>query len=299
MNEKASDEKLQKVLARAGFGSRREIEGWIKEGRIKVNNCVATLGDRVSEKDKLQVDGQRVSHNKLKPKRSRVLIYHKPVGEVCSRSDPEGRETIFKNLPPLSAGRWISVGRLDLNTSGLLLITTDGELANKLMHPSQQVEREYAVRIHGEVGLDMLKRLQQGVELEDGPAYFDKIIDVGGDGTNHWYHAILHEGRNREVRRLWESQGLQVSRLMRVRYGDISLPRGQKPGRWEDLPEDAVEQLQRSVGLKPAQSPASGKSGSLSTVRAQRKSRPGVKKTGVKKKVAFSKGRTKTRRGRD
>lgn len=305
MNEKVSDEKLQKVLARAGFGSRREIEGWISEGRIKINNRVATLGDRVSENDQLEVDGRRVHHSRLKQKRSRVLIYHKPVGEVCSRSDPEGRETIFTNLPPLSAGRWISVGRLDLNTSGLLLITTDGELANKLMHPSQEVEREYAVRVRGEVDPDMLKRLLQGVELEDGLAHFDNIIDVGGDGSNHWYHVILHEGRNREVRRLWESQGVQVSRLMRVRYGNISLPRGQKPGRWEDLPEDAVEQLQRSVGLEPVQpsasSPSSKKAGSFSAARARGKSSPGVKKPGVKKKAAFSKTktRTKTRRGRD
>lgn len=303
MNEKPSDEKLQKVLARAGFGSRREIEGWIKEGRIKINNRVATLGDRISEKDNIQVDGQRVHHNKLKQKRSRVLIYHKPVGEVCTRSDPEGRETIFANLPPLSAGRWVSVGRLDLNTSGLLLITTDGELANKLMHPSQQIEREYAVRIRGEVDLDMLKRLQKGVELEDGPAHFDNIIDVGGDGSNHWYHAILHEGRNREVRRLWESQGVQVSRLMRVRFGDISLPRGQKPGRWEDLPQDAVEQLRRSVGLEPVASSAQKKSGSYAAARARGKpgsglKKPGMKKPGMKKKASFSKPQAKTRRGR-
>ena len=245
-----SDEKLQKVLARAGFGSRREIEEWIKAGRIKINNAIAKLGDRVSETDRIEVDGKRIHHNKLKEQRSRVLIYHKPVGEVCTRSDPEGRDTIFKRLPRLSTGRWITVGRLVINTSGLLLITTDGELANKLMHPAQQIEREYAVRVHGEVDADMLKRLQEGVELEDGPANFDAIVDAGGDGSNHWYHVILREGRNREVRRLWESQGVQVSRLMRVRYGSITLPRGQKPGRWEDLPDVAVDELRRSVGLR-------------------------------------------------
>lgn len=243
------NEKLQKVLARAGYGSRREIEGWIEAGRIKVNNKIATLGDRVSETDRIQVDGKPVPRSRLKEIRSRVLIYHKPVGEMCTRHDPEGRDTIFHHLPRLSSGRWVSVGRLDYNTSGLLLVTTDGELANRLMHPSHQVEREYAVRVLGEVTNEMLDRLQQGVELEDGPAHFDKIIDAGGEGANHWYHVILREGRNREVRRLWEAQGVQVSRLTRVRYGSIVLPRGQKPGRWEDLPEEMVEELRSSVGL--------------------------------------------------
>lgn len=250
MSEQQPNEKLQKVLARAGFGSRREIEEWIKAGRIKVNNAIARLGDRVGERDRIEVDGKRIHQNKLKEQRSRVLIYHKPVGEVCTRSDPEGRDTIFKHLPRLASGRWITVGRLDINTSGLLLITTDGELANKLMHPSQEIEREYAVRVHGEVDAEMLKRLQEGVELEDGPANFDAIVDAGGDGSNHWYHVILREGRNREVRRLWESQGVQVSRLMRVRYGAVTLPRGQKPGRWEDMPAEAVDALRRSVGLR-------------------------------------------------
>jgi 23S rRNA pseudouridine2605 synthase len=250
VSEQQPNEKLQKVLARAGFGSRREIEEWIKAGRIKVNNAIAKLGDRVGERDRIEVDGKRIHQNKLKEQRSRVLIYHKPVGEVCTRSDPEGRDTIFKHLPRLASGRWITVGRLDINTSGLLLITTDGELANKLMHPSQEIEREYAVRVHGEVDAEMLKRLQEGVELEDGPANFDAIVDAGGDGSNHWYHVILREGRNREVRRLWESQGVQVSRLMRVRYGAVTLPRGQKPGRWEDMPAEAVDALRRSVGLR-------------------------------------------------
>jgi 23S rRNA pseudouridine2605 synthase len=253
------DEKLQKVLARAGYGSRREIEGWISEGRIKINNRIAQLGDRVSERDRISVDGKRVQQARLKERRSRVLVYHKPVGEVCTRTDPEGRDTIFKRLPRLASGRWITVGRLDLNTSGLLLVTTDGELANRLMHPSHQVEREYAVRVLGEVDADMLKRLQQGVELEDGLAHFDAIADAGGDGANHWYHVILREGRNREVRRLWESQGVQVSRLMRVRYGAITLPRGQRPGRWEDLPEEVVNDLRRSVGLVAKATRLSGK----------------------------------------
>ncbi len=252
MNE-AQGEKLQKVLARAGFGSRRELEEWIREGRVKVNGKVAKLGDRVGEDDRLTVDGRRIHPGKLKSKRSRVLVYHKPVGKVCTRHDPEGRPTIFEDLPRLQGGRWISIGRLDLNTSGLLLLTTDGELANRLMHPSHAVEREYAVRILGEVTPEMLQNLERGVELEDGLARFDAIRDAGGEGANHWYHVILREGRNREVRRLWESQGVQVSRLQRVRFGPVSLPRWQKPGRWEDLDEQAVAQLQQQVGMTPRQ----------------------------------------------
>jgi len=244
-----SNEKLQKVLARAGYGSRRELEEWIKAGRVKVNNQVATLGDRVADTDRISVDGKPVQQARLKERRSRVLIYHKPIGEICTRSDPEGRDTIFNHLPKLASGRWITIGRLDLNTSGLLLITTDGDLANRMMHPSHQVEREYAVRVLGEVTADTIKNLKEGVELDDGPAHFDVVAKAGGDGANQWYHVILREGRNREVRRLWESQGVQVSRLMRVRYGTVTLPRGQKPGRWEDLPDDDVNALRKNVGL--------------------------------------------------
>ncbi|WP_455198774.1 23S rRNA pseudouridine(2605) synthase RluB [Kaarinaea lacus] len=284
------NEKLQKVLARAGYGSRREIEGWIEAGRVKVNKRVATLGDRVSETDRIQVDGKPVPQSRLKERRSRVLIYHKPVGEICTRHDPEGRDTIFKHLPRLASGRWISVGRLDYNTSGLLLVTTDGELANRLMHPSHCVEREYAVRVLGEVDSEMLRRLQEGVELEDGPAHFEKIIDAGGDGANHWYHVILHEGRNREVRRLWESQGVQVSRLTRVRYGSIVLPRGQRPGRWEDLPDEVVDDLRRSVGLHAKSKPVrAGRGG-------PRRSRPGGLKKGSHRKKTASRGSGKGKR---
>ncbi|MBL1276930.1 MAG: 23S rRNA pseudouridine(2605) synthase RluB [Ectothiorhodospiraceae bacterium] len=259
MNDTPVNEKLQKVLARAGYGSRRELEGWISSGRIKVNNKIATLGDRVSETDRISVDGNPVRQTRLSERRSRVLIYHKSVGEICTRSDPEGRDTIFNNLPKLSSGRWITIGRLDLNTSGLLLITTDGDLANRMMHPSYQVEREYAVRVLGEVTADMLKNLKSGVELEDGTAHFDVVASAGGTGANSWYHVILREGRNREVRRLWESQGVQVSRLMRVRYGQVTLPRGQKPGRWEELPEKAVDVLRRTVSLSAKAGLASGK----------------------------------------
>lgn len=270
---KTETEKLQKVLARAGFGSRREIETWIEEGRVKINGKPATLGDRVDEAARIEVDGKRVHPHQLQEKRTRVLIYHKPVGKVCTRRDPEGRPTIYEDLPRLTGVRWIPVGRLDLNTSGLLLVTTDGELANRLMHPSHEIEREYAVRVLGEVDRDMLARMQEGVELEDGPAHFEAIADAGGDGANHWYHVILREGRKREVRRLWESQGLTVSRLTRVRFCGIALPRGQKPGRWEDLPEDDVDQLKRLVGLSTAK-PVSRRGGKSNPPRP---GKPGAK----------------------
>jgi len=242
-------EKLQKVLARAGFGSRRELEAWIAQGRVSINGKVATLVDRVSEKDVIRVDGQIVPREKAAGGRRRVLMYHKPVGEVSTRSDPEGRPTVFDHLPNLRNGRWIAVGRLDINTSGLLLFTSDGELAHRLMHPSSQVEREYAVRVLGEVPPEMIKRLQEGVELEDGKAHFDSIIDAGGEGANHWYHVTLLEGRNREVRRLWESQGVMVSRLTRVRYGPVTLPRWLRDGKFEDVPAHQLQALLELVGM--------------------------------------------------
>jgi 23S rRNA pseudouridine2605 synthase len=243
-------EKLQKVLARAGLGSRREMERWIDSGRVSVNGKIVGLAERVTENDVIRVDGNVVAKQKMQQRRCRVLAYHKPVGEVTSRDDPEGRSTVFDRLPAMSGGRWIVVGRLDISTSGLLLFTTDGELANRLMHPSYTVEREYAVRVMGEVQKETLERLRSGVELEDGPAHFDEIVDVGGEGVNHWYHVKLSEGRNREVRRLWESQGVTVSRLMRVRYGNITLQRHLRPGRWEELNEQQVRELRASVGLE-------------------------------------------------
>jgi len=215
------DEKLQKVLARAGIGSRREMERWIEQGRVKVNDQTATLGDRVSSKDNIKVDNKFISQRRTQVQQ-RVIAYHKPIGEVCTRSDPEGRTTIYSNLPKLKSGRWISIGRLDLNTSGLLLLTTDGELANKLMHPSGEIEREYAVRILGEVSPDIIKQLTTNVPLDDGDAHFSDVKSAGGQGANHWYHVILKEGRNREVRRLWEYFGFAVSRLMRTQKKDKS-----------------------------------------------------------------------------
>lgn len=242
------DEKLQKVLARAGIGSRREMERWIEQGRVKVNDQVAPLGERVSEKDTIKVDN-KIVNQKSTQVQQRVIVYHKPIGEVCTRDDPEGRKTIFSNLPKLRDGRWISVGRLDLNTSGLLLLTTDGELANKLMHPSSEIEREYAVRVLGEVTPEITKQLITNVPLEDGDAHFSEVKATGGEGANHWYNVILKEGRNREVRRLWEYFGFAVSRLMRVRYGDITLERSVRPAKSEDLTEEQMTQLYKSVGL--------------------------------------------------
>lgn len=246
-------EKLQKVLARAGLGSRREIEQWISAGRISVDGQVATLGDRVEVTQQIRVDGHPVTLNSTEKQICRVLAYHKPEGEVCSRRDPEGRKTVFESLPKTRNGRWVAVGRLDLNTSGLLLFTTDGELANRLMHPSQQVAREYAVRVFGEVSAAVLRNLTKGVMLDDGEARFDSVKAAGGSGANHWYHVTLQEGRNREVRRLWESQGVTVSRLTRVRYADVSLPKRLPTGSWAELPLDEVNQLRERVGLPPEQ----------------------------------------------
>ena len=244
-------ERLQKFLARAGFGSRRQIEDWVRQGRITVNGVVAQLGAQVGGADNIQIDGKRVSARADRQRR-RVLAYYKPVGEMTTRSDPEGRPTIFERLPPLRDGRWIAVGRLDLTTQGLLLVTNDGELANRLMHPSSQIEREYAVRVLGAVAPEMLKRLREGVTLEDGVARFDDLREAGGEGANRWYHVVLREGRNREVRRLWESQGVTVSRLTRVRYGPVALRRGLHPGRWDELDETQIGALLAAVGYQPA-----------------------------------------------
>ncbi len=243
-------EKLQKVLARAGLGSRRMMEQWIQAGRVTVNGKTAHLGERVTEENILRVDGHVLGAEQTTPARIRVLAYHKPAGEICSRNDPEGRPSLFEHLPRLRNGRWITIGRLDISTSGLLLLTNDGELANRLMHPSSKIEREYAVRILGDVDDEILKQLRNGVELEDGLARFEHLRDAGGSGANHWYHVILREGRNREVRRLWESRGLTVSRLTRVRYGPATLRRGLPQGRWDELDDNQVADLLNLVGLQ-------------------------------------------------
>ncbi|MFV9669483.1 23S rRNA pseudouridine(2605) synthase RluB [uncultured Pantoea sp.] len=244
-------EKLQKVLARAGHGSRREIESMIAAGRVSVDGKIATLGDRVesSKSLKIRIDGHLVSIAESATEVCRVLAYYKPEGELCTRSDPEGRPTVFDRLPRLRGSRWIAVGRLDVNTCGLMLFTTDGELANRLMHPSREVEREYAVRVFGQVDDDKIRQLSKGVQLEDGPAAFKTLRFGGGEGINQWYNVTLTEGRNREVRRLWEAVGVQVSRLMRVRYGDITLPKGLPRGGWTELDLPAVNYLRNLVGM--------------------------------------------------
>jgi 23S rRNA pseudouridine2605 synthase len=246
-----SGEKLQKVLANAGLGSRRELERWIADGRVTVDGAVAKLGDRVTRDQDIRVDGQPLAAGARHGVARRIIAYHKPEGEVTTTRDPQGRPTVFDHLPVLRNARWIAIGRLDVNTLGLLLFTTDGELANRLMHPSSAIEREYAVRVLGKVDAEMLRRLQTGVELDDGPAHFDTLVDAGGEGANHWYHVTLKEGRHREVRRLWEAVGVTVSRLMRVRFGPVSLPRQLRPGRWMDLDVDVATALLTSVGMKP------------------------------------------------
>ena len=244
-------EKLQKVLARAGHGSRREIEAMISAGRVSVDGKLATLGDRVELSSflKIRIDGHIVSVNESVTEVCRVLAYYKPEGELCTRKDPDGRPTVFDRLPKLRGARWIAVGRLDVNTCGLLLFTTDGELANRLMHPSREVEREYAVRVFGQVDDEKIKQLSRGVQLEDGPAAFKTLKFTGGEGINQWYNVTLTEGRNREVRRLWEAVGVQVSRLIRVRYGDITLPKGLPRGGWTELDLSDTNYLRNLVGL--------------------------------------------------
>lgn len=243
-------EKLQKILAQAGIGSRREMERWIEQGRVKLNGQVAKLGERAESKDEIKVDDAVVDHKGKKARR--VLVYNKPEGEVCTRDDPEGRPTVFDNLPKLKGERWIAVGRLDINTSGLLLFTTDGELANKLMHPSTNtVDREYAVRVAGEVTDEVIETLKKGVLLEDGMAKFTDVQFFDGDGYNQWYHVCIMEGRNREVRRLWESQEMKVSRLKRVRYGCIFLPKKVSAGKWIELGQKETNDLSGLVGLDP------------------------------------------------
>ncbi|TXS96242.1 pseudouridine synthase [Parahaliea maris] len=240
-------EKLQKVLARTGLGSRREMERWIEEGRIAVDGKPARLGDRVDDSARIAIDGRPL--DRAPAEETRCILYHKPTGEVCSRKDPQGRRTVFQRLPKLKSGRWISIGRLDYNTSGLLLFTTDGELANALMHPSSNIEREYMVRVMGDVRPEHLEALLAGVMLEDGLAKFTDIQDGGGDGINHWYYVVIMEGRNREVRRLWESQGLTVSRLKRVRYGEVFIPSRVKQGQWTELENKEIKSLYRMADL--------------------------------------------------
>ncbi len=242
-------ERIQKILARGGVGSRREIERWITEGRLKVNGLTVALGTHLKAGDYLQINDRVVHWEKFAVQPTRVLLYHKPAGEVVTRHDPEGRPIVFTQLPKLTGSKWIAVGRLDLNTSGLLLVTNNGELANRLMHPSTQVEREYAVRVLGEIPDAVIDSLKQGVELEDGIARFDDIRFYGGEGANKWYYVTVKEGRNRLVRRLWESQGIVVSRLIRVRYGPVVLPERLKTHSFYELDAKELDLLFEFAGL--------------------------------------------------
>ncbi|WP_435630951.1 23S rRNA pseudouridine(2605) synthase RluB [Carnimonas bestiolae] len=248
-NNAADSEKLQKVLARAGYGSRREMETVIAEGRVSVNGKVATLGDRIDADAQVTLDGRPVTLRSNDETPRRVIMYNKPEGELCTRKDPEGRRTVFDRLPRLKGERWIAIGRLDINTSGLLLFTTDGELANRLMHPSTQIEREYAVRVMGEPSMDNILAMVEGVMLDDGPARFTDVQQFGGEGINTWFHVVILEGRNREVRRLWESQELTVSRLKRVRYGNIFLDKRARAGEWTELSQEEIDDLAQLAGL--------------------------------------------------
>ena len=245
-------DKLQKLLAHAGYGSRREIETWISDGRITVNGKRAKLGDRAAASDRVLLDGKLTYLSEQHSEPIKALIYHKPEGEICSRKDPKGRPTIFDNLPGIPNGRWVSVGRLDINTSGLIILTNSGELANKLMHPSTGLEREYLVRIRGEASPATIETLtRDGVDIDGKPAKFDRVVqaDMADEGTNHWYRVVIREGRYREVRRMWDAVGHSVSRLKRIRYGTIKLTRDVKRGQNSKIAPKQLEKLVESVGL--------------------------------------------------
>jgi 23S rRNA pseudouridine2605 synthase len=241
--------RLQKLLAAAGLGSRRNIEQWIRDGRITVSGRIAQLGDRAGPGDEVFMDGRRLDLNTASGPARELLLYHKPVGEMTTRSDPQGRPTVFERLPEPRGGRWITVGRLDVNTSGLLLFTTDGELAHRLMHPSSEIDREYLVRIRGRPSEFSIRQLLDGVTLEDGPARFDDIVQDETDGSHTTFRVVLHEGRNREVRRIWSAIGFEVSRLMRIRYGPVELPRDLRPGASRLADRETAGRLATAVHL--------------------------------------------------
>jgi 23S rRNA pseudouridine2605 synthase len=234
-------ERLQKLLAAAGHGSRRQTENWIRAGRVTVDGHIAVLGERATADADVRLDGERLVLSA--PARREVLLYHKPAGEVTTRADPQQRPTVFERLPEPESGRWIVIGRLDVNTTGLLLFTNDGELANRMMHPSAEISREYLVRVHGQPDADCLARLGQGVALEDGPARFETLEPQGRSASHSWFKVTLREGRNREVRRLWAAVGFEVSRLKRLRYGAVALPEELPPGQWLKLPPEKAQNL--------------------------------------------------------
>lgn len=300
-------DRIQKVLAQTGMGSRREIEGWIKEGRVRVNSRTAKLGDTISSDDKVTVDSRLIRFKRNGPEAPRVLIYNKPEGRICSRKDPEGRPSVYQAMPKVVGSRWVAVGRLDLNSSGLMLFTTDGALANRLMHPSTEVHRVYSVRVLGNVSDEDIAQLKQGVTLDDGPAHFDHITDGGGEGANHWYNVTLREGRQREVRRLWEHLGFKVSRLIRIQYGMATLPRDLRANKTRELSPNEVKKLYASVKLDLPEYNAGGqKRGGRSTVKKSR-SRSATAKQSTKQidtvelkpkktKSSLYKGKSRTRK---
>jgi 23S rRNA pseudouridine2605 synthase len=251
--EAALEERLHKVLANAGLGSRRMLELRIQSGEVELNGKPAEIGTSVHAGDRVVIDGKQFVVATDNRDETEVLVYHKPEGVLTTRDDPEGRPTVFEQLPRLKGARWVAVGRLDINTTGLLLLTTDGELANALMHPKSGLEREYLCRVHGEVPDEIIEKLKAGVELDDGPARFDDIAVISRGGSHSWFRVVIREGRNREVRRLWDSQGFLVSRLKRIRYGSIELPRGLRRGDCENLDEAAVKQLRQTTGTSMPQ----------------------------------------------
>lgn len=244
------------MLAAAGYGSRRQIERWIAEGKLRIDGELAKLGATITGNERIVLNGQAISIKASQTARHRHLMYHKPIGEICSRNDPEGRKTIYDSLPTPGVRRWVSVGRLDIATSGLLLLTTDGELANRLMHPRYEVDRRYAVRVMGKPDEEVLQQLLDGVTLDDGEASFTELKETGGQGANRWFDVALREGRNREVRRLWEAVGFKVSRLMRVSYGPLNLPNELARGKYRELRFPEIKSLYRSVGLPAPDAPS-------------------------------------------
>lgn len=283
--ERIPTERIQKALARQGVASRRQIETLIAEGKLLLNGRTVVAGDQVSPGDVVMLDGKKIVIRDDANLLPRVIAYHKPEGEICSRNDPQGRPTIFDKLPRIVHSRWVAIGRLDINTTGLILLTDNGELANKLMHPSSQVEREYLVRTLGMATQDVMKQLVNKVELEDGPARFEEVTYIGGgEGVNHWYHVTIMEGRNREVRRMWDAVGLQVSRLKRVRYGTVTLASTHRQGAVKELSEKAVIELGASVGLSYSKASAAEVSP------RRERGKPSVNKSGGK-----TTGKTSTR----